>query len=302
MIANDGHRIGRKVELYDPVAAMHSIARDPWVQTTVELASGKAATAVDIQRQYLNEARPFVESGDYPDWTHELLVHWSATLDQLQTDPARLGDRLDVYMKLQIFDHIINRAGMSWAMLRRALQALELLRRTVPDDHLLALLSSDEEFIGPQLAPLLGQLSSSREFCKTTCQHLRVATRLQALELNYHELGGQFDGILAASSVSSSIAPSDAVDHAMHHPPCGGRAEARARSIVEFQGQSWESDWTHLINPSAGQMIDLTDPFSNQRKIQCWDRHQPSSREHLELEEILAQVHAFTRPQTPRLP
>ena len=73
MIMNEGYKIGRGLQLNNPLAAMRAFSLDPWLRTKVPLANGKSATAIDIQRAYLREARQHVDSGRFPDWTyHEL--------------------------------------------------------------------------------------------------------------------------------------------------------------------------------------------------------------------------------------
>ena len=267
LIMNEGHQIGRHVQLNDPVAAMRAFSLDPWMKTTVLLANGKSATALDIQRAYLRELTPHAESGDYPDWAGELLLHWSRTLDQLESNPLELADRLDTYLKLTVLDHQIVRAGHSWPELHRALGILNEMRNTRPETEVRALLANTSTNRDGVLRSLYRRLAKSGELKQVDLDCLQFAVRLQALELNYHELGGWFDQLAAARKIDPVVVTSREVERAVHHPPAGGRAEARAKSIAELHRQSWRCDWQYVVNFEEEKWIDLRDPFSNEWEI-----------------------------------
>lgn len=265
-VINEGHQLGSTVQLENPVAAMRAFSLDPWLQTTVQLSSGKQATAIDIQRAYLHEVQPFIEGGDYPEWAYEVHQHWAATLEQLESDPMQLSDRLDTYMKLSIFDHQLTRASMTWASLRQALEALDRLRKAAPEVVVSALLNESDENLDTSHSLLFKQLRESAEWKRCDLDELRFAVRLQAVELNYHELGGLFDQLNANGQVNSVVVASEEVQHAIHNPPKGGRAEARSKSIEELHGQPWVCDWQYVVNQTEEKWIDLRDPFTNERK------------------------------------
>ncbi len=283
MIANEGHPIGRGVALKNPVAAMQAFSLDPWLQAKVPLANGKMATAIEIQRAYLDQARPHVESGELPDWTVEVLGHWKATLDQLEADPLGLADRLDVYLKLAIVNRQLGRAGASWKELHRALQDLDGLRRSVHTPVVRAILMEDDRGLDGEHRTSYVQVSETLRARRCDRRWLSLAVQLQAMEMNYHELGGLFDKLDAAGHVDSVVVTPEAVDHAIHNPPPGGRAEARSKTIAEYSGQtSWACDWQYVINQEEEKWVDLRDPFAPDRKVTPLDPR-------------------FKRPRRPRL-
>lgn len=101
------------IELYDPVAAMHTISHDPSLQATVPLKDGGSLTGVQIQRLFL-EASEELE-GPSPDQdTAEILQLWREVLDALETDPGSLADRLDWVAKLQVLESYRQRGNLGW--------------------------------------------------------------------------------------------------------------------------------------------------------------------------------------------
>ncbi|NND97842.1 MAG: hypothetical protein HKN47_10995 [Pirellulaceae bacterium] len=267
MIINEGHRIGRTMKLKNPVAAMRSISLDPTLKARVELSDGRQVTALDIQRTYLREAKPHVESGCFPQWTAELWNHWSDTVDQLDNDPGQLADRLDTYLKFKLFDRQLKRAELTWPMLREALGVLTMARHRTTESVIAAVLSEDGSQLSKEDLVLFRQLSSHRDVKRVGLERLCFAVRLQAVELNYHELGGLFDQLNDAGKIDSVVVDPDAVEPAMHRPPAGGRAEARSQSIVEASGEGWACDWEYVIHRADKQWYDLRDPFSNEREL-----------------------------------
>lgn len=268
MILNEGHKIGSTVQLKDPLAAMRAFSIDPWLKTKVPLANGKQVTAIDIQRDYLSEAEQVVTGGNFPDWTREVLQHWAATLDQLEKDPMNLVDRLDTYTKMAIFERQLTRARMTWASLRVALQILEQMRRNIPASVVAAVLSEDPSRLDGEHSALFNQTIKQKDIKRVGAERLRIAMRLQALELNYHELGGMFDQMAAAGQINPVVITQEEVEHAIHNPPSGGRAEARSQSITKFNGHpSWYCDWQYTVNVTDQKWIDLRDPFTGHSEV-----------------------------------
>ena len=268
MILNEGHQLGSTVQLKDPLSAMRAFSIDPWLKVKVPLASGKLVTAIDIQRVYLREAERIVTRGDFPDWTGEVLDHWATTLDQLEKDPMNLADRLDTYVKMAIFDRLLTRAKMTWASLREALQALEQLRGDVPSSVVAAVLSEDPSGLNSEHSALFHRVTKQNDIKRVGAEHLRFAMRLQALELNYHELGGLFDQMATVGKINPVVITEQEVNHAIHNPPSKGRANARSQSITKFNAQrSWQCDWQYTVNVAEKKWVDLRDPFTGHREI-----------------------------------
>lgn len=102
-----------RIELYDPVAAMHTISHDPTLQATVRTIDGRHLTGVEIQRLFL-EAAVELEGPDPDQDTAEILTLWREVLDTLETEPLALADRLDWVAKYQLLLSYKDRGGLDW--------------------------------------------------------------------------------------------------------------------------------------------------------------------------------------------
>ncbi len=289
MIMNEGNVIGQEVQLKNPVTAMRTFSLDPWLRAQVPLANGKQATAIEIQRAYLREATLHLERGSYPSWTEEVLRHWSTTLDQLEQDPLQLADKLDTYLKLMIFEHQLRRGSLTWARLRQSLKLLEEFRRT-PPPVFNALLREDSSGLSEELLPIYEQLINHRELRRVGLEQLRFALRLQAAELNYHELGGLFDQLEACGQVDSVVVTPEDVEQAIGNPPPDGRAKVRGQWITELSGKPWACDWECVVNQADGHWINLQDPFSNQRSAPASIPPLPKQRRSGSFPDVLVRI------------
>ena len=290
MIVNEGHQLGRDVRLKDPVRAMRMFSVDPALKKQVQLENGKWATALDIQRAYFNEARPHVERGEFPEWTLEVLEHWAETIDVLATDPRLLSDRLDTYLKHAIFERQLARAGMSWQALRKALQTIDQLRGTVPETIVQAIIQGNDEQFKGEAKSLRDKAMQQHKLQPVDIEHLQVAVRLQALELNYHELGGLFDQMLDAGLVDSVVVTPEEVEQAVHHGPPSGRASARGKAIKRLHGQPWAVDWQYFLNREDGKWIDLRDPFARHGRLRTKTSSFPEEACLPELEDVALRI------------
>ncbi|PSK93846.1 proteasome accessory factor A [Haloactinopolyspora alba] len=110
--------LGGDLSLSRPVAAMHEVSHDPTLRHQVELADGRRMTAVELQREFAEQARKFVEDrygSDVDPVTADVLDRWEATLSDLAADPMVLADRLDWVAKLALLQSYRDRDGMEWS-------------------------------------------------------------------------------------------------------------------------------------------------------------------------------------------
>ncbi len=102
------------VRLAAPVRAMASISHDPSLTTLVELDTGAAMTALDVQRVYFDAVLAKAgRDGVAPDSpTGVLIGEWGRVLDDLAADPDTCADRLDWVAKLQLLETYSARHGL----------------------------------------------------------------------------------------------------------------------------------------------------------------------------------------------
>ena len=100
-----------------PVQALRDVSHDPSLRALVTLRDGRRLTAVELQREYLDQARKFVEDrwgSDADSQTRDVLERWESVLDRLATDPMSLAGELDWVAKLELLQGYRDREGLGW--------------------------------------------------------------------------------------------------------------------------------------------------------------------------------------------
>jgi proteasome accessory factor A len=116
------------LSLLRPVHELHEVSHDPDLQHLVELRDGRRMRALELQREYCDQAHKFVEDrfgADADEGTKEILLRWGRVLDDLDEDPARLVGQLDWVTKRQILEGYRARDGLDWSDARLALVDLQ---------------------------------------------------------------------------------------------------------------------------------------------------------------------------------
>ncbi|HLZ37123.1 MAG TPA: depupylase/deamidase Dop [Mycobacteriales bacterium] len=111
-----------------PVAALRAVSHDPTLQTLVRLRDGRQLTAVQMQMEYLEQARKYVEDrygADVDPMTGDVLERWESALTRLESDLMTLAGELDWVTKLEILDGYRVRDGLSWGHPRLQLVDLQ---------------------------------------------------------------------------------------------------------------------------------------------------------------------------------
>jgi proteasome accessory factor A len=103
--------------LEDPVREMHLVSHDPSLQHLMRLRSGRTITALQLQREFLEQARKHVENtlgADVDAQTADVLARWESVLDRLETDPMSLSSELDWVAKLAVLEGYRARDQIDW--------------------------------------------------------------------------------------------------------------------------------------------------------------------------------------------
>jgi len=100
-----------------PVRTLHQISHDPTLKQLVLLRSGRKLTAVQLQMEYFEQARKYVEDKygtDVDEITKDVLERWESVLTRLESDPMSLNRELDWVAKREILEGYRMRDGVDW--------------------------------------------------------------------------------------------------------------------------------------------------------------------------------------------
>ncbi|MEY9843659.1 depupylase/deamidase Dop [Streptacidiphilus sp. MAP5-3] len=100
-----------------PVRTLHQVSHDPSLQHLIQLRSGRKLTAVQLQMEYCELARKYVEDRygqDADEQTHDVLDRWEDVLGKLERDPMSLSRQLDWVAKKEILEGYRRRDDLGW--------------------------------------------------------------------------------------------------------------------------------------------------------------------------------------------
>lgn len=109
--------LGRDLSVDGPVAALRAVSHDPTLQHKLVLANGRRITAIELQTEYLEAARHYVEDrygADADAQTLDVLERWESVLDRLARDPMLCADELDWVAKYRLLQQYRQRDGLGW--------------------------------------------------------------------------------------------------------------------------------------------------------------------------------------------
>jgi proteasome accessory factor PafA2 len=119
-----------------PVATLRAISHDPSCKHLLTLRDGRKMTAVQLQMEYLEQSRKYVEDrygADVDDMTTDVLDRWESVLHRLGEDPMQLSGELDWVAKLELLEGYRSRDGLDWSHPR--LQLVDLQYSDVRPDR-----------------------------------------------------------------------------------------------------------------------------------------------------------------------
>ena len=101
-----------------PVTSLHEVSHDTSLKHLMTLKDGRQLTAVQLQMEYAEQARKFVENrygSDVDAATADVLERWESVLSRLETDPMSLAAELDWVAKLALLESYRERDGLEWS-------------------------------------------------------------------------------------------------------------------------------------------------------------------------------------------
>jgi len=147
---------GIDLSVEGPVAALRQVSHDPTLAAQLTLRDGRRRTAVQLQLEFYEQARKFVEDrwgADADEQTLDVLARWESVLGRLETDPMSLAGELDWVAKLALLEAFRDREGLGWDAAKLHLVDLQysdvrldkgLYNRLVARGHMTTLVSEDE--------------------------------------------------------------------------------------------------------------------------------------------------------------
>jgi Pup amidohydrolase len=100
-----------------PVASLRAVSHDPTLTHLLERADGQTLTAVELQWEYFNLAKKYVDQrygDDLDEQTGDVLDRWESVLNRLERDPRECARELDWVAKLSLLESYRDRDGLGW--------------------------------------------------------------------------------------------------------------------------------------------------------------------------------------------
>ncbi len=109
--------LDRDLTVEGAVGALRAVSHDTTLQQQITLTDGRTLTAVQLQLEYLDLAKKYVEDrfgSDADPQTRDVLTRWESVLDRLERDPMLCATELDWVAKLKLLEHYRDRDGLGW--------------------------------------------------------------------------------------------------------------------------------------------------------------------------------------------
>ncbi|MGI8680979.1 MAG: depupylase/deamidase Dop [Mycobacteriales bacterium] len=148
--------LAEDLSVESPVATLRAVSHDPSLRRLLVLRDGRRMTGVQLQMEYFEQARKYVEDRfgvDADEVTVDVLDRWESALDRLERDPMSLAAELDWVAKLAILEGYRSRDGLEWDSPRLQLVDLQysdvrpdkgLYNRLVATGRMRTLVTADE--------------------------------------------------------------------------------------------------------------------------------------------------------------
>src|SRR5205807_184173 len=98
----------------NPVQALHDVSRDITCTATVAMVDGRLLSAVQLQWEYLEHAKKYVEQEDDTQDNRDIVARWEEILGAIETEPLTLHRELDWVAKYRLLEGFRERDGLDW--------------------------------------------------------------------------------------------------------------------------------------------------------------------------------------------
>src|SRR6266511_503108 len=103
-----------ELTLDSPVQALHDVSWDITCRALIRLADGRRLTPVQLQWEFLDHAKKYVEEREATAANAEVLQRWEAVLTALEEDTLGLHRELDWVAKYRVLEGYRERDGLAW--------------------------------------------------------------------------------------------------------------------------------------------------------------------------------------------
>jgi pup-ligase protein len=271
-LADAGFSPGASVQLVDPIAALHTVARDVTCSEKLETQDGKALSANEIQRSYLEQAMAHLDDGSLPEWAGEVCRLWAETLDNVEAGNCASAQTLDWAIKLALYS---NYAGslLRWDELPALNQAIEKAEAALQEKEgstrrtsLESLLRAKSQ-VPETLKGIEAQLESRGLAWADVLNLFENRKSLFAIDMRFG-LGpeGIFNTLDRDGVLNHRLKGIGDIEAAMTDPPASGRARVRGEVIRRLSGiPDVRCDWQRIVQyGKERRVLDLNDPFSKE--------------------------------------
>jgi proteasome accessory factor A len=117
--------IEQDLSLEGPVLAYRKVSRDLACRETMRLKDGRAFSAVDLQREFLDMAHRYYEHREHESWVDDVMARWGSVLDRLARDPTSLDRELDWAIKRRLLETYMAKHDLPWSDSRVAMIDLQ---------------------------------------------------------------------------------------------------------------------------------------------------------------------------------
>ena len=100
------------LSLSEPVRSLHEVSRDISCTIEIPLIDGRRLSAVQLQWEYFEHAKKYVEREDDTPENRDVLDRWEAVLAALESEPLSLHRELDWVAKYRLLEGYRERGGL----------------------------------------------------------------------------------------------------------------------------------------------------------------------------------------------
>jgi proteasome accessory factor A len=265
-----GIQPARGISIADPVKELRNLAADTTCKTTVAMIHGQPATAIDVQRHYLEQAEQNAGSSFMPDWAADVCGIWRRVLDQLESASASACAMLDWAMKHALYSNYLRQHELDWpvvpalsrvvARLDAALEKIGLGQKSVSLEYVLSAKSPIPDAVTAQKK----WMDARGLTWEKVSRYLSARSKLLEIDMRFGQLDpehGIFAQLERSGVFRHSVPDTGDLLAATTDPPLVGRAHLRGRVIRQLAGNTnYRCDWQAVTDKQ--RFLDLSDPFA----------------------------------------